>query len=382
MYQNTKSIRILQILHSLKVGGAENWLRYLFRYIDTGKYKIDILVHDNRNNITKEFIEKGARIIYCPFDKYPWIYARNLTRYLNQYGPYDVIHSHLSSAGLHLFLAAHVGIPIRIAHCHTNDALELKHGKTIRHVKLKAMQFLTKRYATAGFAVSQQAMNRYGTDWSSDRRWKVFYCGIDLVPFHEETNLKSIRNELGIPRDAFVVGHVGRFDYLKNHSFMLEITNKLLEINPNSRLLLIGNGPLYTEVIERAKQLGISEYVIFAGMRGDVPRLMKGAMDVFVLPSLSEGLPLVLMETQAAGLPAVITDSITEEVDIIKPLINRLSLGDSPDKWCKALISAYQDKEFADNKDPLNTMKKSKFNIKKSSELLMSMYENFLKEII
>jgi glycosyltransferase involved in cell wall biosynthesis len=378
MNKDNKSIKVLQILNSLGIGGAENWLRYVIRYIDIKKYKIDILVHDNKNDFIDEFAQYGANIIYCPLENNPWIYARKIMQCLRQHGPYDIIHSHLSSAGLHLFLAHHVGIPVRIAHCHTNDLLELKYSNSIRHIKLKAMQFLTKRYATAGYAVSEQAMNRYGPNWSSDPRWRVFYCGIDLSPFYEKIISKDIRDELGIPEDAFVVGHVGRFDHLKNHSFILEITKKLLEIKPNSRLLLVGNGPLFNEAYKKAEKLGIRDNIIFTGLRKDVPRLMKGAMDVFILPSLSEGLPLVLMETQAAGLPAVVTDAITHEVDIIKPLISRVSLGDYPDQWCKALISGYQYKKIIDYKIILNTMEKSKFNIKKSSEILMSLYSHYL----
>lgn len=377
---NKQYIKVLHILHSLGMGGAENWLRYIMRHINTEKYKIDVLVHDNKNDFIDEFAQYNTNIIYCPFKHNPFTYAKNLINYFHQYGPYDVVHSHLSSAGLHLFLAHHAGIPVRIAHCHTNDLLELRYSHPLRHYKLKVMQFLTRKYATAGFAISEQAMQRYGPHWQADPRWQVFSCGIDLAPFAEKADAKELREALGIPKDAFVVGHVGRFDPLKNHAFILKITKRLLERQPMLRLVLVGDGPLLPAARKQAEHLGIRDHVIFAGLRRDVPKLMKGAMDVFLLPSLSEGLPLVLMETQAAGLPAVVTDTITPEIEVISPLITRVSLQSPLDDWCDAVMASFQQKKSIDHNEISHLMELSKFNIKNSSNILLSLYEKYLTE--
>jgi glycosyltransferase involved in cell wall biosynthesis len=136
----------------------------------------------------------------------------------------------------------------------------------------------------------------------------------------------------------------------------------------------VGDGPLRPEINDKVVRLGLKERVIFAGWRFDVPRLMQEAMDVFVLPSFFEGLPLVLMETQAAGLPAVITDTITEEADVIKPLISRLSLIDSPSKWAQKLIAVYQTSKVINYDMAFDLMKKSKFNILTSYNKLKNIY--------
>jgi glycosyltransferase involved in cell wall biosynthesis len=143
----------------------------------------------------------------------------------------------------------------------------------------------------------------------------------------------------------------------------------------------VGDGSLRPEISRKAASLGLLERVIFAGWRQDVPRLMQEAMDVFILPSIFEGLPLVLMETQAAGLPAVIADNVTEEADVIKDLIIRLSLDDSPAKWAKTLISAREIKDKIKKDQALKIMEKSRFNIKLSCDKLKNQYYQLLENM-
>jgi glycosyltransferase involved in cell wall biosynthesis len=237
MNEIKQPIRILQVLIDLGIGGAENWVRHLFRYLDATQFKIDVLIHQqHEKDYAQEVLNKGGRVIFCPFTKYPWTYARNFKNYLNQYGPYDVVHSHLSSAGLHMFLAAQAGIPIRIAHFHTDILMKMKNVSSSRKIGLKILQYLTRRYATAGLAVSKPAAESFGSNWSSDPRWQIFYLGIDLAPFEKHQDTRNIRQELGILEDAFVVGHVGRFINTKNHGFTIDIIAKMMEIQPNTHL--------------------------------------------------------------------------------------------------------------------------------------------------
>jgi glycosyltransferase involved in cell wall biosynthesis len=377
-----KPIRVLQVLLGLGTGGAENWARNLVRYIDADRFKVDFLVHNERREYAEDVLAKGGRIIFCPYSYNPWVYARNFKNYLRQYGPYDVVHSHLASAGFHLWWTSQAGVPVRIAHCHTDNKSELASSSLRRRLALGISQLLVRRYATAGFAVSQQAASRFGANWSADPRWRVLYCGIELAPFRPRVDSNSLRRELGISEEALVVGHVGRIEYPKNHPFILEVIAKLAELHPHTLLLLVGDGPQRPELEKQANLLGLNGKVIFLGWRQDVPRLLKGAMDVFVLPSFFEGLPLVLMETQAAGLPAVITDTVTEETDVIKHLITRRSLNDSPSHWARAILSVYQGRSPTAQAEALEIMAGSRFNIERGASLLTTLYENFYQQAL
>jgi glycosyltransferase involved in cell wall biosynthesis len=143
---------------------------------------------------------------------------------------------------------------------------------------------------------------------------------------------------LGLPDDAQVIGHVGRFVEQKNHGQLLEIAAEVMRRRSDTWLLLVGEGPLLPEVQRHAEELGISQRVVFAGVRPDVPRLMLEAMDLFLFPSLHEGLGLVLVEAQAAGLPCIYSDVVPREADVAMPLLHRLPLSESPEVWAERVV--------------------------------------------
>jgi len=146
-----------------------------------------------------------------------------------------------------------------------------------------------------------------------------------------------MRSHLGIPPDAFVIGHVGRFDHQKNHVFLLDIFSDIVKLDSDVFLVLVGDGKLRPEIERRVTARRLWERVLFLGSRTDVPHLMQSAMDVFLFPSFFEGLGLVLIEAQAAGLPCIISDAVTEEADIVKPLIRRIGLDQPSAIWARAL---------------------------------------------
>jgi glycosyltransferase involved in cell wall biosynthesis len=161
--------------------------------------------------------------------------------------------------------------------------------------------------ATIGLAASAQAAeDLFGNRWRDDPRWRVLSYGIDLTPFAASPQRDRVRAGWGLERDAVVLGHVGRFEPQKNHAFLLEILAAARRIDPRVRPLLMGDGPLRPWVERRAAELGLR--AVFTGSRGDVPRLMLGAMDAFVFPSRFEGLGLAMVEAQAAGLPVIAAD--------------------------------------------------------------------------
>jgi glycosyltransferase involved in cell wall biosynthesis len=149
-----------------------------------------------------------------------------------------------------------------------------------------------------------------------------------------------VRAALGIAPDALVIGHVGRFVTPKNHPLLIEIAAQAVAAEPRTVLLLVGDGPLRPEVEQQARQAGLQERVIFAGSRPDVARLLRGAIDVFVLPSHYEGLGLAGVEAQAAGLPCLFSNRVPPEADVVAALVRRRSLAEPPEVWAQAALAA------------------------------------------
>ena len=148
----------------------------------------------------------------------------------------------------------------------------------------------------------------------------------------------AVRDELGIGQSQLVVGHIGRYTKEKNHEFILKIFSELKKMDSNARLLMIGDGPLHTQIRQTAEQLGLSSDVIFTGVRSDVERLVQ-AMDVFVLPSLYEGLPVTMVEAQAAGLPCIISDKVPPECILTEGLVDVMPLSASPGAWAEKILA-------------------------------------------
>ena len=232
------------------------------------------------------------------------------------------------------------------------------------------------RHATVGLAASRIAgAALFGPRWSSDPRWRTLYCGIDLFPFHAPVDRPTVRAEFGLPADALVIGHVGRFHTQKNHSFLVDVAAAVFLREPRARLLLVGDGELRPDIERRIAASGFRERVVFAGLRGDVPRLMKGGMDVFLLPSLYEGLPLVLIEAQAAGLPCVLSDTVSDEADVASESIARLPLDAPVERWADAVLRA-GDVSGGARRNALAAVEDSPFNIVNGVAQLERVYES------
>jgi glycosyltransferase involved in cell wall biosynthesis len=311
------------------------------KHIDRSKYQFDFLVHGTTPGAYDEEVKAlGARIIPCLKPSNPLQYAVNFRRILRQYGPFDCVHSHVHHfSGYVLMLACMMRVPMRVAHSH-NDTRAIDHGSAfLRRAYLSAMEMLIGHFATAGVAVSgDAARSLFSESRKSDARFSLCPLGIDLRPFAQQVDPRQVRSELGLPQDAFVVGHVGRFVEQKNHRFLVEIAERLCKLEPKAIFLLVGDGPLKPEIEKLVRSRGLRERFVFTGVRPDVLRLMKGAMDFFLFPSLYEGLGLVLWEAQAAGLTCVISDSIPEEADVLKERVRRLSTMAQAENWALEIL--------------------------------------------
>jgi glycosyltransferase involved in cell wall biosynthesis len=334
-------IRVLHVVHRLDRGGVETWLVHLLRQIDRSRFAFDFLVHSAEpGEYDEEVRALGANIYPCTSPLRTIGYARALGRILRGNGPYDVVHGHVQHFnGIVMLVAAIRGVPVRIAHSHLDTGPLEARASAARRVYLAAMRHAIDNLATVRLAASRSAGDSlFLPEWEGQEKSGVMYCGIDLTPFAEPLDSGQIRRELGLPLDEFVVGNVANFRPQKNHEFLIEIAAELAGRTPCFRLLLVGDGSERQRIESLVADSGLTDQVIFAGARSDVPRLMRGAMDVFVLPSLTEGLPLVGLEAQAAGRPAIFSDAVTNELDIVPEIVRHLPLSASASEWVHALL--------------------------------------------
>ena len=196
----------------------------------------------------------------------------------------------------------------------------------------------------------------------------------DLFKYNE-TVRKEVRHELNIGDNQLVIGHVGRFDLQKNHQFIIDIFHELHNMNKESVLILVGTGKLIDQIKEKVKELHLEDSVMFLGVRSDVNRLMQ-AFDAFLFPSLFEGLPVTLVEAQAAGLPILMSDSIPKDC-IITNQIKSLSLDLSAQEWALSLLSEV--KNFY-RKDTSDLIKEAGFDICSNAHWLEKKYEELYYE--
>jgi glycosyltransferase involved in cell wall biosynthesis len=330
-------MRILHVVGKLDRGGAETWLVQVLRHIDREKYQMDFLVHTiDAGAYDEEVRSLGARIIPCLGHTNPVRYARNFHRILRQYGPYDCVHSHV-----HLFsgyvaaLGAVNRVPIRLVQSHFDSTSVEQEYNFVRRSYARIMRRLIFSAANSRVAVSRAAGDSLFGGAASARTWSYLPLGIDLDPYKVLVSRDEIRAELGLADDSVAIFHIGRFDKPKNHKFSVEIAASLCAIEPRVRFFFVGDGLLRPRIQDQVRSCGLGGRVHFLGVRTDVPRILKGAADLFLFPSLYEGRPLAHMEAQLAGLPSIVSDVVPAEADVLPTQVIRLSLSKPAAVWAQ-----------------------------------------------
>jgi glycosyltransferase involved in cell wall biosynthesis len=336
---------------------------------------MDFLVHTAEPAAYDQEIEsRASRIFRVTASHRSPLYGNEISRILSRQGPFDAVHSHVHYfSGFLLWLASRAGVPVRIAHSHSDTTRHFRRCNPLREVYLRAAQAAMRRFATDLVAASRAAgCALFGDNWDADPRHCLLHCGIDLSSIARAADRESVRKSLGIQPSDFVIGHTGRFCTPKNHGFLIEVAAEAARFRRDLRLLLVGDGPDRPEIEWRVQTLGLRDRTIFTGTRSDVPDLLQ-AMDVFLFPSLWEGLPLTVLEAQAAGLPCVISDVISDETDVISSLIRRVSLQAPVGEWSRAVLAAA---EIPRRTRPtvVPILEKTSFNIHRSIEQLYAIY--------
>jgi len=331
------SRRVLHVLGALGRGGVETWLRELVRR-GAGGWRFDFCLLDGggQGAYEPELTAAGCRILRCPLRPL-YSFPYRLATLLRRTGR-PVVHSHVHLfSGVILEAARAAGAAVRIAHSHnTHDG---RGNGPLRRVYRRTMRTCLSRSMTLGLACSTPAADELAGGRSDlRRRTRVLYYGIRLEDFRTcRPDRAAIRREFGLPADAEVAGHVGRLTPQKNQLFLLDAAAKAMKRRPRLHLAIAGSGCLGPALARKVHELGISLRVHFLGGRADVPRLMCGLFDVFVLPSLHEGLPLAALEAQAAGLPVLLSGSVAQETVVAGELVRRIPLSAGTAAWAAAL---------------------------------------------
>lgn len=314
----SKPKKIIHVLGAMNIGGIESWLMNILRTSDRNLYEHDFLVHKAEKAYFDEEIKSlGSHKYVCDLSKNIFLYLFYLFFFLKKIKP-DVVHSHVHDfSGLVLMIAWLAGVKTRISHSHSDTRLNEEKAGFIRKLYLKIMKKLIDLFSTSCLAVSNEAACAlYGENWSNNPKCKVIYCGVNYENFKNVDRTIDYRENLGIPSNAKVIGHVGRLEEPKNHAFLLKILYEIRKSHSEYYLVIVGDGTLRQELESQVNNLEIRPYVNFLGNRSDIPEIMVNLFDIFVFPSLWEGLPLTLVEAQFAGLRCLVSENITRQCDL------------------------------------------------------------------
>ncbi len=356
-------IRILQVVTYMGRGGLETMLMNYYRHIDRDQVQFDFLTHRQERAAYDDEIESLGGKIYRLPRLVPWssTYLNALNSFFRAHPEYRVIHVHQDClSSVILKAAAQNGVPVRIAHSH-NSAQD----KNIKYPIKLYYKRLIPQYATDLFACGREA----GEWMFGGAPFRILNNAIDAASYrYDAEKAREMRQDLGIPANALVIGHVGRFSPQKNHEFLIDIFSAVHSKEENAYLLLVGDGNLRHRMEERVRSKGLGSRVIFTGIRSDVPALLQ-AMDVFVFPSLYEGLGIVAVEAQAAGLPCLISNKVPLECKKTD-LVTQISLQAPAQQWADQVLLA----QNTERKDTCAEIVTSGFDIIENSKWLQNFY--------
>lgn len=321
--------RVLHIVPNMNVGGLETFIMNVYRHIDRDKVQFDFLEHyQEESAYDQEIIKLGGKIFHFTLrNDYNLVkYIVKLNKFFKEHQEYKIIHCHMESIGALVFIIAKLhGIKIRIGHAHTNSTNNNLKG-FIKRIISKPFKYTT----TINLACSDEA----GKYLFKNKKYIVIPNAIDFDCFKYDNKIRQkLRKQLGID-DSFVIGHVGRMDSGKNQLFLLDIFYKYLMINPKAKLVLVGTGEYYEKIVEKITSLNITNNVLLLGVRHDINKLYS-VFDLFIFPSLFEGLGIVLIEAQVNGLTCLASDTVPRTTKISNG-IKYLSLH-NPDSWVKEI---------------------------------------------
>lgn len=361
----SKPARVLQIVTTMNRGGLETMLMNYYRNIDRTKVQFDFLLHRSEKSDYEDEIKSLGGNIYrvSPLNPLSLSYRNELKHFFSQHKEYGIVHCHLDCmSSIPLYYAKKVGISTRIAHSHNSNQ-----DRNLKYLLKLFYKRKIPKMATNLFACGEKA----GKWMFYNNNFKVVNNAIDTSKYiYDEYKRNVIKKGLNLDNN-FVIGHVGRFNEQKNHNFIIDIFYELTKLNNNAHLLLIGEGDLKESIITKVKALNISEKVTFYGLCDHVNDILQ-AFDVFLFPSLYEGLPVTIIEAQASGLECFISNKVPKECILTKN-IEILSLNDSAARWAKN-INKYKNGYKRSN--TIKEIRDSGYDIKNNAKKFEEFYFN------
>lgn len=372
----SEPIRVLNIVGLMSPGGIETLIMNIYRNLDRSKVQFDFLTHKGIDGeFDEEICRLGGRIYKMPqirngektyyYKFFEYVFA--LKKFFIEHPEYHIIHGHMTNtAALYMPIAKKYGeVTCCIAHSHSTQARPGLSGKitNILHKRIPEI-------ATDYFACSEMAAHWFFRQEDiAAGKVKIIKNGVDPKRFHfDQGKRANIRKKLGL-ENKLVIGNVARFKTEKNHTFQVDVFEQVNKLNPDSVLMLVGVGELMDEIKQKVCEKGLTDSVLFLGSRSDVQDLML-AMDVFLLPSLCEGLPVVGIEAQAAGLPVITSTGVTRETDITGN-VEFLELDLGAKAWADKLLAVYNS---FDRRDMSAYIRENGYDITETAAWLQDFY--------
>lgn len=363
-------VRVLNVLGTTNLGGAESRVMELYRAIDKSKVQFDFLVHtDKEGQYSKEIRSLGGRIYSVP--RFRGInllsYKKALEKFFREHRDYAAVHGHMTStASIYLPAAKKAGIPITIAHARSAGV-----DKGIKGFVTKVIRYPLKYRADYCFTCSYEAgVAVYGKRWVNKGNVWTIPNAIDAKRFSYNSEVRAqVRSELGLS-DRFIIGHVGRFGFMKNHQYLIDIFAELCQMREDAALVLIGKGELEQEIKEKVKALGLADQVHFLGNHFDVERFYQ-AFDYFVFPSTFEGFPGSVAEAQASGLHCLVSDKVTREVALTDSVAYR-SIEEPAKLWAQEIQK--NAKKALEREDNSSKIAEKGFDVRQQASMMEAFY--------
>ena len=357
--------KILFIEATSSKGGIETFILNICRHLDKDKYQITVLANCPECSIERELKEAGVSIEHIrPINQGIFAYYRDLKQLID-IGKYDIVHINKNSLAdpIALLLCKKKHISKIVLHSHNTHPTNGKMS-TLFHLIFKKL-FVNNQ-------IIKIACSQMAADWMFNKRNKVFLLknGIEINRYTFRQDIRDrVRNDLRIPTKSLAFCNVGRLCEQKNTLFLIEIMGEIVKLYPDSMLFLIGTGEMENAVKEKVRQLRLSEYVTFLGRRTDVNELLQG-MDLFLMPSLHEGLPIAAIEAQAASLPLLISDTVDHEVKLLQSTEFE-HLQSPADVWAAHCLGLLETSQRCNVQERI---KLAGYDIKYTTDILMEIY--------
>lgn len=361
-------IRVLHVVDDMSLGGAESRIMDLYRNIDTSQVQFDFAVHETESAcFDSEIRERGGRIYIWPKCGLRTFvqYVKEVNSFFKKHPEYQIVHGHITSYGMvYQLIAKRNGVKTRIGHARSSST-ERNFKGFLTKLMVKPLKYCVNTYFACSFLAGQFV---FGKKLMQAGKVRIINNAIDSSKFRfSGSNRELVRQELGLT-DELIVGHVGNFRYAKNHGFLLEVFKQIHKVREDAVLLLVGDGKLRDQIVQKARSLGIFEKVIFTGKRMDVAPFFS-AMDILIFPSFYEGLPGAVVEAQAAGLRCLVADTVSKEVGFTE-LISFLGLQEGADLWASR---ALENLDYP-RRDMYHEIVSAGFDIKSTAKELQEFY--------